>query len=382
MIKKLILLVPLLLGTALLFAEGEQETGKIDYLTLTWDELIEEAKKESALTLSTSQADQFWKDAAQDFKTAYEIDITVAVEDADTVVQKIIADKDTEIGTIDAVLISNGMVEQTIAANVFYGPLLDSVPNSASLDSKLSQRQQGVFTKGYLVPIYRSQVGFLYDSQKLSEPPQTWLELSEWISANPGQFAFCEPGNGDSGLAFVQMVVAYLGGGLEQYKDDDSLNQEKLENWDAAWEWLRDTKSSVTMTATDTDAIQRLNQGTITLAVAWEKDVRSSLQQNTLSSAAKFYVPKMGLPGGGDSIGVPGNAPNKAAALLFCAYLVDQEAQLKMNESLGHYLARTDIQPTVPFISEEVRQKFGIDWMAAPYLDYIKQEFGSRVATD
>ena len=160
MIKKLILLVPLLLGTALLFAEGEQETGKIDYLTLTWDELIEEAKKESALTLSTSQADQFWKDAAQDFKTAYEIDITVAVEDADTVVQKIIADKDTEIGTIDAVLISNGMVEQTIAANVFYGPLLDSVPNSASLDSKLSQRQQGVFTKGYLVPIYLDDRAF------------------------------------------------------------------------------------------------------------------------------------------------------------------------------------------------------------------------------
>jgi len=89
-----------------------------------------------------------------------------------------------------------------------------------------------------------------------------------------------------------------------------------------------------------------------------------------------MYIPQMGLPGGGDTVGIPKNAPHKAAALLFIDFLTSPEMQVEMNQIIGSYLARTDIATENALLPEEQRQKNGLPWYPAPY-----KEFGNALFT-
>ena len=66
------------------------------------------------------------------------------------------------------------------------------------------------------------------------------------------------------------------------------------------------------------------------------------MSKGTLFKRAKLYIPAFGMPGGGDSLGIPANAPHKAAALLFISYLIEADVQKQLNAIIGSYLARTD----------------------------------------
>ena len=95
------------------------------------------------------------------------------------------------------------------------------------------------------------------------------------------------------------------------------------------------------------------------MAAAWDDDTAVSLAKGTLFKRAVLYIPALGMPGGGDSLGIPANAPHKAAAMLFVAYLIRPEVQKKLNATIGSYLARTDVSGENALIPEEQRQKFG-----------------------
>lgn len=87
----------------------------------------------------------------------------------------------------------------------------------------------------------------------------------------------------------------------------------------------------------------------------------------------------MGFPGGGDTAGIVKNAPNKAASLLFIAYLTEADIQIQMNETIGSYLARTDVKTELSLLSESQRQNNGVIWIPAPYKKHFKAEFVKNV---
>ncbi len=380
--KKWVMLLVFCLLAGLLYGGGETETGEINYLVLDWEKIIEEAKKEATLTFYTFHDEQLWKELAADFKARYEIEVTVVTDSKDALLAKILAEKDEAQGTLDAVLIGDGMAKESLEAQTYYGPLLDILPDGDRLDPELSQYQDGAYTNGNLVPLYRTQSGFAYDSQKLSSVPQTWDELVDWVEQNPRQLAFCDPAKGESGQAFVQMVIVYLSGGLEKYRGDESLDAEKVAYWDQAWKWLSKVKDKSTVTTSDTDTIDKLNEGAVTLAAARERDIRLGLQKGSISNRIKFSVPKMGFPGSGATVGVLKNAPHKGAAMLFCAFLIEQATQRKIANALGYAMARTDASPDTPLLEEKTRQRHGIAWLPDPYLDYMQAEFAKQVAAD
>ena len=72
---------------------------------------------------------------------------------------------------------------------------------------------------------------------------------------------------------------------------------------------------------------------------AAERIASVSLAKGTLFKRAKLYIPALGMPGGGDSLGIPANALHKAAALLWTAYLVEADVRKQMNATIGSYLA-------------------------------------------
>lgn len=358
---------------------GAQPTASTtkDYLNMSWDQIVEEAKAEKEMVFYMWWGEEYWKTAAQKFEEKYGIKVNVVIGDNN--VDKLLAEKDSAVGTIDAQAFGGQSVKTIIDGQLLYGPILPKMPDVANLDAKLGSYQEGVETMGYLVPLYRNQTGFLYDPEKITDPPQTWEDLVKFIEENPQQFAFCDPNKGGTGQAMVFSAVVNLTGGLDQYKADKELDPAKADKWSAVWDWFNANEDNYVLTASNNESLDLLNQGAVSLIIAWDDSTQQALAEGTLFKRAKMYIPEMGLPGGGDSVGIPKNAPHKAAALLFIDFLTSPEMQLEMNSMVGSYPARTDVATENALLTEEQRQKNGLSWYPAPYKAHGNEMFTQEV---
>lgn len=344
---------------------------------MSWDQIVEEAKAEKEMVFYMWWGEEYWKTAAQKFEEKYGIKVNVVIGDNN--VDKLLAEKDSAVGTIDAQAFGGQSVKTIIDGQLLYGPILPKMPDVANLDAKLGSYQEGVETMGYLVPLYRNQTGFLYDPEKITDPPQTWEDLVKFIEENPQQFAFCDPNKGGTGQAMVFSAVVNLTGGLDQYKADKELDPAKADKWSAVWDWFNANEDNYVLTASNNESLDLLNQGAVSLIIAWDDSTQQALAEGTLFKRAKMYIPEMGLPGGGDSVGIPKNAPHKAAALLFIDFLTSPEMQLEMNSMVGSYPARTDVATENALLTEEQRQKNGLSWYPAPYKAHGNEMFTQEV---
>jgi putative spermidine/putrescine transport system substrate-binding protein len=350
-----------------------------DLLQSSWDQIVAKAKSEGQATFYAWWGEEFWTTAAKDFEGKYGIKVDVVKGDRNANIGKVLAEASSSTGTIDALLIGGVELKSLLDAHALYGPLLPVIPDSGKLDAKLSKVQEGYATGGYLVPVYRNQTGLVYDPDKVPNPPQTWADFNNWLDANPGQFAFNDPSKGGSGQAFVQAAIVNITGGEDKYEGDTELDEKKISDWPKVWEWFNANESKFTITASNNDSLDRVNQGECLMAAAWDDDTAVSLAKGTLFKRAKLYIPEFGMPGGGDSLGIPANAPHKAAAILFVSYLTEPAVQKQLNATIGSYLARTDVAGENALIPEEQRQKNGRPWLPGVYKGLFIKQFVSEV---
>ena len=347
-----------------------------DYLGMSWDEIVAEAKNEGEVVFSAWWGEAYWKEAAKLFTEKYGIEARLLL--GNNAIDKILAEKDRSVGTIDVQLIGGADVKTSFDAGLWYGPVFDKLPSSSALDKRLATIQEGVETKGHLVPIYRNQTAFLYDPDKVSTPPQTWDEFVAWVEANPKAFAYPDPNKGGTGSAFVQAVISSLTGGIDKYAGDSEVVESKVADWKLAWDWLKSHHDLINVTLSNSEDIDLLNQGAASLVIAWDDDSQAALTNGTLFKRAKMYVPEFGLPGGGDTAGVLKNAPSKAAAMLFLDFLTSPEAQALMNQTVGAIPARTDLSDVPSLIDEENKAK-ATPWLPAAYKEYLLKAYTENV---
>jgi putative spermidine/putrescine transport system substrate-binding protein len=372
-----LLFVLLLASAALLFATGQAEkaapAAQKDVLAMSWDELVAAAKQEGQVVLYVWYKDSFFVEAMNAFKQQYGIDAKFIMGDRMANFNKALAEKDQAVGTIDTMVVGGDTVKPIIDFGMMIGPMKPRIPHADKLTPVLWEKQEGVDTKGYLVPLMRNQTGLLYDPQRVSNPPQTWAELTAFVDANPKQFGFCDPSKGGSGQAFVQILLNYEAGGLDRYYGDTELDPADVANWNQAWDWVNQRKDKLTITASNNDSIKRLNDGELSLVVAWDDVVVDQMNTGGLFKRAKLYIPQMGSPGGGDTLGVLKNAPHKAAAVLLVSFLTDT-AQQKAINIVGLYPARTDVAVEKTMLTEQER-KYSVPWVPAPYKKEFIAEF-------
>ena len=340
---------------------------------MTQDQLIAAAKAGSDIVFGTWWGEGFWKDVASKFTEKYGVQARVLV--GDTAITKILAEKDRAVGTIDVQLIGGNDVKTSIDAGLWYGPIYQSLPDHAVIDPALAAYQEGVNTGGYLVPIYRNQVGFLYDPNAVSDLPQTWDEFKAWIVAHPKGFAYPNPNGGGAGQGFVQSVIVNMAGGLDKYTGDTTVDPAKIANWKLAWDWFRANNQYMNVTASNSEDADLLNQGAASIVAAWDDDSQAGIANGTIPKRSKMYIPQFGLPGGGDTAGVLKNASNKAAALLFIEFLTSPEIQTLMNQTVGSIPARTDLTSLPSIISQADRQNNGTAWMPGQYKNQFDEDY-------
>lgn len=361
--------------SGIIFAAAQE----IDLQSANWEEIVAAAKDEGQVTFYAWYFADYFKDAAIEFENQYGIKVNLIVGDQTANFNKAISEKDRDVGTIDVMIVGGQWVKTTMDLDLFYGPMKNVIPDADKLAPSIWEVQEGVLTKGYLTPFHRNQTGILYDPERVSNPPQTWAELEAWINDNPKKFGFNDPSKGGSGQSFVHTLIAQTTGGLDKYKGDTDVVPEKVANWNLAWEWVNSRKDKLTFTVSNNDSITRLNDGEMAMTFAWDDNVKDMMNKGNIFNRAMMYIPQMGAAGGGDTMGILKNSPNKAAAALFIYHITTKEQQLKKFEMLGAYPARTDIAIEGTLLNEEDRANNALTWFPAPYKSYMISEFVKNV---
>ena len=348
-----------------------------DLFSMSWEEIESQAKEEGLLSLWIWSSESEYKQLAEQFEEEYGVKVSFMISDKNTALNKVLVEKDGEVGSIDCMFLPGDTINTIMASDVLYGKVLDKMPNADDLDPVLCERNEGVQSNHVWVPFYMNYTGMLYDSSKVSEDdlPQTWEDLENWIDANPGKCAFCIPEKGGSGQAFMQTIITNLTGYDAYFEDPVNLNEDLLSQWDIVWKWINDRKDKIVFTTSNTDSINRINQGECYMTVAWDSNVTILRKSGDIISTAKLYIPEFGLVYGGDVYSMLKNAPHPAAAMLWLRYACSEEAQLKMIEVLGNYPANKAV--TMPTESTNLSPEditFSVEWIPAIYkAEYIDQ---------
>ncbi len=350
-----------------------------DISSMSWDEIIVKAKEEGSVIISTWWAEAYFNHVAKLFEEKYDITAQVVVQINETTLQKIILEKKKKTGSLDIFIAGYaGHLQKALEENIFM-PGLKKIPDWDKLLYPDRSYQKNLFVEDLMVPIYRNQVGFLYNPVFVPEPPRSWEDFNKWIREHPGKFVFSAIKDG-SGEAFRHSVVYHLTGGSDRYRTGTRhLDPDMVKDWGIAWKWFNENKEYISFSSSNHDSLKRIQYRQVWITPAFVDDTIIAMNSGLLDSDFKMYVPDFGLFSGGDGAGIVVNAPHKAAAFLFLSFLIDRDTQLMMKEMIGSGCIRSDIdEPESSFLSPEERLH-AIGHTDPVYYVYLEPEFKKHV---
>ena len=213
----------------------------------------------------------------------------------------------------------------------------------------------------YSLPYRGSQVLLAYDTTKLdpADAPKTWDELVAWIKANPGQFVYNRPDKGGSGGNFVRRAI-HQANGLDPslFTVDNYTPEFGEEALGKAWAILSDIAPSLydggAYSSGNTQSIQLLAQGVVTMAPVWSDQVLQAIDQGVLPpETGLVQLQDLALVGGFTrSVGLE-TGTNRDAALKLADFILSEQIQSAILTELGGF-------PGVSWdhISPELRERF------------------------
>ena len=195
------------------------------------------------------------------------------------------------------------------------------------------------------LPYRGSQVLLAYDASKVSaeDAPKTWDEMTAWIHANPGQFIYNRPDKGGSGGNFVRRAIHEANGRDPQKFTLDNYSDAYVEETlPGAWDILNGLAPSLyeggSYSSGNTQSIQLLAQGVVTMTPVWSDQVLQSITMGVLpENTGLVQLQDLALCGGFSRITIPTNAANLEVAKQLAAYVLSEEVQSKIITELGGF---------------------------------------------
>ncbi|OWW04852.1 ABC transporter substrate-binding protein [Rhizobium sp. R72] len=217
------------------------------------------------------------------------------------------------------------------------------------------------FDGKYSLPYRGSQVLLAYDKTKLDpkSAPKSWEQLTAWIKANPGQFIYNRPDKGGSGGNFVRRAIHEANGrDPKKFTVDNFTADYANQALTPAWALLNDLAPSLyekgAYTAGNTQSIQLLAQGVVTMTPVWSDQVLQAIAQGVLpETTGLVQLGDLALCGGFSRMTVFSNGAHRDAAMKLAAFLLTKEMQEAIITEIGGF-------PGVSWnhISDELRQKY------------------------
>lgn len=336
----------------------------------SWDEIVAQAQEEGELTWYVWYFQDRFRSTVKAFEDEYGIKVTIPEGTGDGNASKLLAERDRETGDID--VFAWGFNDyDTVERSDFFTPL-DMLPED---DGRVADLL-GVEGGGYVLAYWGNQTGIAYDPAKVSEDalPQTPEEFAAFWQENPGKFGFNyeKGGSGPSYYTNMLRVVADLD------LTNGEVTDARLEDANPGIEFFNTYAEDFVVTASNVDSITRLSDGELWIVPAWEDHLAGLQNIGEVRKDIKFYIPEMGMNGGGNGVAIPKNAPHPAAAAVFINWLTSAETQTMFNQTFGTAPMHANADDSAALVPNEQRV-YQTQWAVKPYRDELEKKFIEEV---
>jgi putative spermidine/putrescine transport system substrate-binding protein len=325
------------------FPGGKAEENKeIDLLKLDYEKIkmIAEGQSVNFYMWGGSDTINSWIDnfAADSIKESYGISLKRVPMDASVFVNKLLAEKQAgrKEGVIDLLWINAENFKNAKEAELLYGPFLDKLPNYKNfVDPVLAESDAGYPIEGFEAPYGRAQFNFEYDTAIISNPPDSYKKLTEWVKKNPNRFTYPQPPD-FTGSAFLRQTFIALTGGAEQYKKgfDQTLFDK---NAPVLWKYLNSIKPYLWQEGEsypkDLAALDTLfERGEVDLNMSFTQARASTrIAEGRYRKTVRTFLMNKASLYNTHFVAIPFNAPSKEAAMVLANFLMSPEAQYSKN---------------------------------------------------
>lgn len=365
------LLTCLVASTAILAGTSAVFAG--DLSKMSWDEIVEQAKSEGKLNWYIWYFRDDFRAVAKGFEEKYGIKVTIPEGTNSGNMEKLVAESGRESGDIDVMALS---YDQSVNLNVekLLAPINGILPDLENRTQDLT----GISGKDRLLAYWGNQTGLAYDPDKIAQEdlPQTPEDFANFWSANPNKMGFNYI-KGGSGVSYYHNMLRSLSD--VDYFGDGSVDVEaKLEGIQGGFDFFNKHAENYVVTASNADSITRVSDRELWIAPAWEDNLAGLQKKGEVRKEIKFYVPSMGMSGGGNGVGLPVNAPHPAAALVFIEWLTSADIQTSFNQDFGTVPMHADADASKALVASDQRQ-YRQAWPTNPFRKTVEDSFTEEV---
>ena len=362
MLKTLIASTMLLASTATSFAG--------DLSSMSWDDIVTQAKAEGKVTWYVWYLRDDFRRAVKTFEEEYGISVTIPEGTAAGNSEKMLAERDRETGDIDVLAWGTDGFQ-----TVELAPLFSSLSILPKDDGRVVELA-GFDGGDHVVAFWGNQTGIAYDPAHVSADnlPQTPDEFATFWSENPGKFGFNYE-KGGSGPSFYQNTLRVV---ADVDFSNGEVTDQRLESIQPGIDFFNKHAENYVVTASNADSIIRASDGELWMVPAWEDHLAGLQNRGEVRKEIKFYIPEMGMNGGGNGVAIPQNAPNPAAAAVFVNWLTSPETQSMFNRDFGTAPMNTAADDSFALVPNEQRA-FRQVWGAQPFRGEVEAMFIDNV---
>ncbi|MDJ0897035.1 MAG: ABC transporter substrate-binding protein [Alphaproteobacteria bacterium] len=263
----------------------------------------------------------------------------VKVSDTAQVVTQVLAEKAAGReagGTVDLVWINGENFAAMKREGLLYGPFVERLPNYQLVDVENKPSITRDFTvpvDGLEAPWGMAQVVFMYDADRVPEPPRRITEFASWAAENPGRLAYPQPPD-FLGSTFLKQALIALAAAPEALQEP--VAEADFEQVTAPlWAWLDALhphlwRKGRLFPQSGPAARQLLADAEIDIAISFNPgEASSQIAQGLLPDTVRTFVLEGGTLGNTHFVAIPFNANAKAGAMVVANFLMSPEAQLE-----------------------------------------------------
>ncbi len=311
-----------------------------------WEEIVAAARGQTVYFNGWGGSDvinHYVRWASDQLQQRYGVSVKhVKVADIGDVVSRVLAEKSggrTSGGSVDLMWI-NGENFQVMKNNgLLLPPYTQLFPNYKLVDTENKISTLYDFTvpvDNQESPWGMAQLVFLYDTEVVTEPPQSMTELLEFCRANSGRFTYPAPPD-FYGTTFIKQALLELTPDRELlYKpvDEQRFNELTAPLWDFLdalhphlW------RSGKTLPKSAPEMKRLLGDREIFISLSFNPaEASNAIATGELQDTIRTYVHRGGTIGNTHFLAIPFNSSSPEGAMVLANFLLSPEAQARKSD--------------------------------------------------